>query len=283
MARAGGGSGGQAAEPPPRREVACDILVVDDEPIILDFLEQALARLGAHVVRALDAEGALALLAQRPFDVVIADKNLPRLSGLELVRRAKAADPTIAALLITGYPSTESAEEALSLGVDDYLFKPFDIPDLLRKVDEAVGRRATRREGPPPTVAPRAVHRVMVCEPDERDRELLSQAVALLGHVAETATVAEVLAAIREGRAEAVICSLAVLEREDAHTCFLRSRLILSPDIRFVAVASHRQPEDVVEAIRIGAGKVVFRPLDDPVEVAELLRPYLGATGAAGT
>ena len=283
MARAGGGSGGQAAEPPPRREVACDILVVDDEPIILDFLEQALARLGAHVVRALDAEGALALLAQRPFDVVIADKNLPHLSGLELVRRAKAADPTIAALLITGYPSTESAEEALSLGVDDYLFKPFDIPDLLRKVDEAVGRRATRREGPPPTVAPRAVHRVIVCEPDERDRQLLCQAVALLGHVAETATVAEVLAAIREGRAEAVICSLAVLEREDAHTCFLRSRLILSPDIRFVAVASHRQPEDVVEAIRIGAGKVVFRPLDDPGEVAAALRPYLGGTGAAGT
>jgi DNA-binding NarL/FixJ family response regulator len=120
----------------------------------------------------------------------------------------------------------------------------------------------------------------MICEPNESDREILCQAVSLLGQPrAEPASVSDVLAAIRGNRAEAVICSLAVLSGEDASTYFLRSTLILSPDIRFVVVASQRQPEDVVEAIRIGAGKVIFRPLGAPAEVAESLRAYLGGTG----
>jgi CheY-like chemotaxis protein len=253
----------------------CRILVVDDEPVVRDVIRNVLERPGLFLVDAADGEQAIELLLKEPFDILIADKNLPGITGLDVIRRAKAADSTIATLLITAYASRESVEEAMAIGVDDYLIKPFNIADLVGKVEEAQGRRASRQKINKPSKVPvRCL--VMVCEPEAESRTVLEKALAKLGHKIIQATgLSEVLSSVRDKRVDAVICSLELLSKDSATACFLRSTLILKPAVRFVVVVSQRHLERAVEALRTGAGMVLYRPLGEPAAVADSLRGFL--------
>jgi len=252
------------------------ILVVDDEEIVREVIRNALERPGIFLVDAADGERAIELLLREPFDLLVVDKNLPGITGLDVIRRAKATDPTIATLLITAFASRESAEEAMAIGVDDYLIKPFGIADLLAKVTEAQERRLGRRKAASLPVRIPLKLRVLVCEPDAANRQTLVEAMRLLGYkVAEASGLSQVLAEVQNRRADAVICSLALLDQETPTACFLRSALLLSPAVRFVAVAGQRELLGAVSALRHGAGKVIYLPLGGPTQVAEALGGYL--------
>ncbi|MBX7114725.1 MAG: hybrid sensor histidine kinase/response regulator [Myxococcaceae bacterium] len=114
------------------------VLVVDDEPVIRTFLEEFLSR-DVDVVAVAAAETALSWLKSGRFDVLLLDKNLPDMSGLEIARLAKATNPLQKVILMTGYPSLITAQESLELGLVDYLLKPFDdIREVRTKVLAAV-------------------------------------------------------------------------------------------------------------------------------------------------
>ncbi len=253
------------------------ILLVDDEAIVRKVIQTVLERPGLYMVEAENGEKGIELLLAEPFDLIIADKNLPGITGLDVIRRAKAVDPRMGALLITAYASRESAEEAMAMGVDDYLVKPFEMSDLLEKVDEALERRHERRKVEAPVSPERATRlNVVVCDGSSENRRLLMDALGLLGHQAEEAgNLQEVLAALREGRAEAALCDLDLFSQDNATACFLRSRLLLSSQLRMVVVASERGLQDAVEAIHRGAGLVIYRPLVNAQKVADSLRDYL--------
>ncbi len=117
------------------------VLVVDDERVIRLALQSKLAE--RFAVSTVDtAEAALDAAADRTPDVMLVDKNLPGISGIELLRRVKAEQPQIEVVLITGYASMDSAVEALRAGAFDYLVKP--LPDLEVVVDR-VARAAERK------------------------------------------------------------------------------------------------------------------------------------------
>jgi DNA-binding NtrC family response regulator len=122
------------------------ILVVDDERGVRALCSDVLGRAG-HAVEAVDsAAGALAATARRRFDLVLCDINLPDQDGVSLLPRLLAGDPPPAVLLITAYPSIDTAVRGMKLGARDYLGKPFS-PDELRLVvrralDEDELRRA---------------------------------------------------------------------------------------------------------------------------------------------
>src|SRR5438445_436617 len=101
------------------------ILVVDDEPLILKVVGRQLARHGHEVVPAADGAEARARAAEGRFEVALVDKNLPDTNGLEVIRELRARDPEVQPIVMTGYPSTESAIEAIQLGASAYLTKPF--------------------------------------------------------------------------------------------------------------------------------------------------------------
>ena len=122
------------------------VLVVDDEPSLRRWMTVLLK--GQYEVReAEDAEGALADLAKNPPDVVVADVNLPGLSGTELVEKVRQAIPDpdkVKILLVSGALPTEALGGLAVSGADDFLSKPFSSSDFLSRVRSLLLRRGSR-------------------------------------------------------------------------------------------------------------------------------------------
>src|SRR3954454_9253616 len=115
------------------------VLVIDDEPIVLDLFQRVLSERGLAIRTARSAEEAFALIEREGFGCVLADKNLPGLDGIELIRRVRQVQPYCACIVMTAYASTASAVEALRLGAVDYIEKPFDDLDrVAARVDDAL-------------------------------------------------------------------------------------------------------------------------------------------------
>lgn len=122
------------------------ILVVDDEERQREIYRDILLDEGYSAETAASGETALRLLGQKRFDLVITDLNLPRMTGIQLLSAIQQADPTVAVVLITGYPSIQSAIEATKKGVYTYLEKPVDRDRLLEVVGEVFARMAVLRK-----------------------------------------------------------------------------------------------------------------------------------------
>jgi DNA-binding NtrC family response regulator len=119
------------------------ILVVDDEQRQREIYRDILLDEGFETVTTPSGEAALRLLAQKRFDLVLTDLNLTGMTGMELLSEILQADPTVAIVLITGYPSIESAIDATKRGVYQYLEKPVDRSRLLEVVNDAFDRLAS--------------------------------------------------------------------------------------------------------------------------------------------
>ena len=122
------------------------LLVVDDSLDTLDILEQNLVSRGYDVVTATAARPAMELLAARPFDLVLTDLRMPEVDGLELVRFVRSRFPDTEVMMITGYATIESAVEAVKLGAEEYLQKPFTDEELFAAVGRVLGKVESQRE-----------------------------------------------------------------------------------------------------------------------------------------
>lgn len=121
------------------------ILIVDDEERQREIYRDILLDVGYDAETAASGEAALRVLRQKRCDLVITDLNLTGMTGIQLLSAIQQADPTVAVVLITGYPSIQSAIEATKKGVYAYLEKPVDRDKLLAVVDEVFARLALLR------------------------------------------------------------------------------------------------------------------------------------------
>ena len=117
--------GGETVRVPGESPLPKSVLVVDDEQVVLDVLKIALKKGGYPVTCVTSAEAAFDALAKEQFGAVLTDKNLPGKNGLEIIKEARRLYPYCACLIMTGYANTESVVEAMRLGANDYLEKPF--------------------------------------------------------------------------------------------------------------------------------------------------------------
>ncbi|HVE83005.1 MAG TPA: response regulator, partial [Myxococcales bacterium] len=133
-------------EPREPETLVSNVLVVDDEAVVRDVFQRLLARETDMVVTVTeDAEQGLELIKQRRFELLITDKNLPGMGGIELIAEARSLRPMLEAVMITGYASSESLIAAFAAGASDYLVKPFDDLKVVRaKVRAALQRRLER-------------------------------------------------------------------------------------------------------------------------------------------
>ena len=117
------------------------ILLVDDEESIRKLLSRMLEA-SYDVETAADGEAAIRLLREPDahYDLLISDLNMPDMDGLTLIREAQLINPTLAAIVITGYSTESSAIEALNLGVTGYLTKPFGTTQVLAAAAKALER-----------------------------------------------------------------------------------------------------------------------------------------------
>jgi two-component system, OmpR family, KDP operon response regulator KdpE len=124
---------------------AYTVLVVDDEPPIRRFLRTSLTASGYRVVEAEDAGGAMRLLAAEKPDLVVLDLGLPDQSGLELIAEIRKTS-AVPIVVLSARHDERSKVEALDLGADDYVSKPFGMPEMMARLRAAL-RHAFQAQG----------------------------------------------------------------------------------------------------------------------------------------
>jgi two-component system, OmpR family, response regulator MprA len=131
-----------AAEVASAAGLPASVLVVDDEPGILDFVEMGLAQDGIHVIRATTAAARLELARTERPDLMIIDVGLPDGDGFDLLARVRAGSD-VPVIMLTARGTVEDRVRGLEMGADDYVAKPFHFAELLARVRAHLRRRAT--------------------------------------------------------------------------------------------------------------------------------------------
>jgi two-component system response regulator AtoC len=128
-----------------------DVLIADDEPQIRELLCEFLSTRGLRPTLASDGRAAVAALEQsgERFGLVLTDINMPGADGFEVLRAARAANPSAYVVIVTGYASLDSAIQAVRLGAHDYITKPFSLGQIdiiLNKVGDRLAREREHRD-----------------------------------------------------------------------------------------------------------------------------------------
>jgi len=135
------------------------ILIVDDAATTLEVLQRILKAAGYQVFTAPSVARALEILENTALELVITDLKMPKVSGLDLVRHVRENFKDTEVMMITGYPSIEGAVNAIKIGAEDFLAKPFTDEELLATVGRALDKLKARRSGHATGEQATAVHK----------------------------------------------------------------------------------------------------------------------------
>ncbi len=116
------------------------VLIVDDEEMMRTLLEKILAREGYKILTAEDGVAALEVLNAHEVDLVISDMKMPRMNGFELLKHIKQEYPQTGVIIMTAYGDTYTVKDALLLGADEYITKPFKSYEISLVVERAYWR-----------------------------------------------------------------------------------------------------------------------------------------------
>ncbi len=122
------------------------ILVVDDENIMRDVMRDILGESGYEVDAVVSGDEALAMLKENEYSLVFADIRMPKMDGMELLRRAKHLSPDLDIIMMTGYASVDIAVEAMKLGAFDFITKPFNLDHVRIVTERAIERKALKKQ-----------------------------------------------------------------------------------------------------------------------------------------
>lgn len=166
------------------------ILIVEDDPLLGDALRVGLRQAGFETDWVRDGVAAELALKTEPYAAVVLDLGLPRLEGLELLRRARAAGNKVPVVIVTARDAVEDRVQGLDSGADDYVVKPVDLPELAARL-RALIRRARGEAAPVLRVgelalepaARRVTFRGRTVELQPREFALLQELMANAGRV----------------------------------------------------------------------------------------------------
>ena len=117
------------------------VLIVDDDPNIIYLCKKLLRAAGLDVCGVGRGQEAIQLCRQTAFDLLLLDFKMPDLDGLEVLRQVRQIQPDVAAIFITGYGTMETAVEAMRLGAQEFMLKPFEGDVLMAKVQQVLAHR----------------------------------------------------------------------------------------------------------------------------------------------
>jgi DNA-binding NtrC family response regulator len=122
------------------------ILVVDDEDYMREIMRRALEDSGFQTDEASDGSNALAMVRQYPYDVIITDLRLPNVPGERVMQEALAIFPETIVIIMTGYGNIQTAVDAIRMGAYDYLPKPFQLDEMVMRVEKGLEDRQLKSE-----------------------------------------------------------------------------------------------------------------------------------------
>ena len=114
------------------------VLIVDDEPIVRESIRDWLEDAGYQVSTAESGEEGLEMVQKQDFSIILLDVRLPGKTGVRVLQEMKTLKPNIKVILITAYPTTEMAVEAMKSGAVDYLVKPVAPDDLEKLIQKTI-------------------------------------------------------------------------------------------------------------------------------------------------
>jgi DNA-binding NtrC family response regulator len=124
--------------------VDVNILVVDDDRDICEYMKTLLEASGYNVATLSDPTLATDLVKKSEFHVLIVDLMMPRMDGIQLIQSIRKVDNDVAIIVFTGYPSLDTAVEALKLNVSDYIKKPFEPDELRQKISDILRKKGVK-------------------------------------------------------------------------------------------------------------------------------------------
>lgn len=148
------------------------ILIVEDEAIMRQSLSDWLTDGGYQVESTEQGEEALEAIGQQDFALLILDMRLPGKNGLEVLKEARALRPKLKGIIITAYPSVETAVEAMKIGAIDYLTKPFDLNELEKLISDTLGPVQVK-------IKPKAAAEAPAAEPTITEPAKVEEAIAI--------------------------------------------------------------------------------------------------------
>lgn len=122
------------------------ILVVDDQPYILNVLSDFLFKQGYQVVFAESGEKAAQMVKGSEVQLALIDLKLNGMNGIATMQKISQIDPNVLTIIVTGYPTSESSVQALKAGAYDYVTKPFKLEDLKKTIERALKEYQLRQE-----------------------------------------------------------------------------------------------------------------------------------------
>jgi len=161
------------------------ILVVDDERSMREMLAILLKREGHEVSVAESGRGAIDLLNQKPFDLVVSDARMPDVDGLEVLRHARSINPSVIAIMVTAYGSPDLLRGVAQLGVNDYVEKPFNTEVLRFRIRKELDRRRLQQEN---VLLKRAMHSANRFENIIGNSRPMQEVFELVDTIAQTAS-----------------------------------------------------------------------------------------------
>jgi DNA-binding NtrC family response regulator len=116
----------------------CDILIVDDEPIVGERLKAFIKKDGHRVETFVEPSAALKRLEEKDFDIVISDIRMGEIDGIQVMQKVFQKSRRTKVIMITGYATLELARESLTKGAFDFIAKPFKLKEIRRTIEKAV-------------------------------------------------------------------------------------------------------------------------------------------------
>ena len=114
------------------------ILMIDDDPVACRVFKKIIVKEGYRVLTSTDAKKGLQLVKDKSPEIVFLDIKMPRVNGIELLRRARKIKKDLVVIMLTGFATLDTAQEAMRLGAYDYVTKPFDLEAIKASIRDAL-------------------------------------------------------------------------------------------------------------------------------------------------
>jgi DNA-binding response OmpR family regulator len=269
------------------------VLIVDDEATVRSTLKLASRPRQWQVEAVESAEEALEALQKNTFDVALVDKNLPAMSGVELIREIRKTNGRLGIIMITAFASVDSAMETLHLGIDSYVEKPFDnVFHVVERVEKVAAARRSKRQSEDHdaitmhfTKAIEAFRRsreksekikealqgsgekieevrIIVASPVDSDREWIVKQFGNSTTVVTVTSVEEALALARREPPELLLIDVSVPDRGLRES--LKAIKSCAPRAGLIVLTAKRPPLSIVTlCIELGVRVILEKPLSD--------------------
>lgn len=249
-------------------DITYRVLIVDNEPTNLSYLNRLLSRSGFAVKEGENAEAGLQLWREWQPHIILTDWRMPKMDGLEMVRQIRQTDDKTPILLLTASSYAEDEELILAAGCNNYLFKPIDRNILLTEIDRLLAEYYPRKSRGPLSI--------LLAEDNPVNQKVILRMLTKLGYNADIVTNGQTaLEAVRSNKYNLVLMDIEMPILDGIEVTQRLKQELENPPV-IVAMTAHRDREEMNRCLKAGMKEFITKPISIE-ELKQLLERYEGS------